>query len=183
MLILNFIGIFGEIEAPNEINSDDFYTTFKSNLDPIFRISSVYNEVAEKSLWINFSGGGVGGNSSELIAPSYVVSKTSIVILTELLSKIYEGKNKYIVCIAPGAFPSKMQEAVLHSSKILISSRRKNQADNTLHSVVDRSNLINLLSLAFDNSHLVNGKLLSANFDTQQDFSNSHFGLLRRVVK
>lgn len=50
VLILNFIGVFGEIETANKIDSILFFETFKSNLDPVFRIANLFNQVAEKSI-------------------------------------------------------------------------------------------------------------------------------------
>lgn len=95
---------------------------------------------------------------------------------------MYEKFDKSIVCIAPGAFPSQMQEAVAQSEGTLISLARRNQAVKTNKSTVDNSKIINLILLVVKSSSEVNGKLLSANFDSEYDLQKPEFGFLRRSI-
>jgi short-subunit dehydrogenase len=182
LLILNFIGNFGTIDTIEDLDLINFGYQVNDNLIPFLLLAKLITSCQE-GLLLSFAGAGVGGDNLETASPSYLASKASIAILIEGLDNQYSDRGIRFGAISPGAFPSKMQKLVAESpSESVVTTKRREQALETLNSEMDPSNLIKMLNFLIQNPESAGGRIWSANFDKPtKDPEVQNFGKLRRV--
>ena len=185
LLILNFIGDFGSIVSPVELDLNTFLEEFQGNVNPFLVFTKLLKFAGPRSLYINFSGAGIGGSNLDLSSPSYLAAKSVIVFLTEAFDHNLKSTGKRIAAVAPGAFPSKMQAIVANSEPgEHLSVDRINAAKKTMTDSTHSEKLIGLLNFLIDNPDRAGGRVWSANFDNfDKTVPLGEFGRLRRVIK
>lgn len=184
LLILNFSGTLGNLFNSDYLDLNEFYETFQMNLEPFLQPMKLFLDSGSGSLYIAFSGAGIGGNSLDETSLGYLCAKGSIAFLVEVLQKKLWTEGKQICAIAPGAFPSRMQQILLDPKlKNRVESSRLGNIKTIFENGVSADKLISTLDFAIKNSHVVGGRVISANFDDLQKINrNENFGKLRRIV-
>jgi NAD(P)-dependent dehydrogenase (short-subunit alcohol dehydrogenase family) len=183
LLMLNFSGSLGNLFDSDISNVDEFHETFRVNLDPFMQSLKLFSAAGSESLYITFSGAGVGGNSLDDTSLGYLCAKGSIALLVEVLQKRFVSEGKVICSLAPGAFPSRMQQILLDPRlKDHVDKSRVEAAEKLVANGTSADKLILALDFAINNSSKFGGRLISANFDDfQNQIFNDNFGKLRRV--
>jgi NAD(P)-dependent dehydrogenase (short-subunit alcohol dehydrogenase family) len=180
LLVLNFMGDFGQIESIKELDIGGTLQTNSKNLLPFFLIAKLSNLLPANTKVISFSGAGVGGDNQDDSSFGYLAAKSSMVFLTESIDKQLSKYGVRFGLVAPGAFPSRMQEAVAtYDSKSLPVDRvsRARQVMTSSPSAVKLAKMIHFLS---ENPELLGGRTWSANFDDHSAIQGN-FGKMRRV--
>lgn len=182
LLILNFIGQFGEVESMDTIFPESILRTMEKNLLPFLELVKLLKEVANESVMIGFSGGGIGGPNLERASLGYLAGKGAMGFITEAVSRELKMHFKSLALIAPGPYPSPMQEAVVRSTfPEYEESRRKSR--EVIQSKVDSKGLIALIDWIIQNPAKANGRVLSALHDNPTSIDRvADFGFLRRVT-
>jgi short-subunit dehydrogenase len=184
LLIINFIGNFGSISALSGLDTLKFSEEIQSNLIPFASLGKLLHSAGSGSLFLTFSGAGIGGDNLDLASYSYLASKAAMMFLVEAFDNELRNTGKRVGAIAPGAFPSRMQEKVASSSMFAnLTIDRISQARKILESPVDPLRLIALLKYLVAHPNAAGGRIWSANFD--DPFippDDSQFGKLRRYL-
>jgi hypothetical protein len=181
LLILNFIGQFGQVESLDVISPELILKTMEDNLLPFLKLLKLLKSAGNESMMIGFSGGGIGGPKLERASLGYLAGKGAIGFISEAVSHELSKQSKSIALIAPGPYPSPMQEAVARSTFYEFEeSRRKSK--EIIQGEVDSKRLINLINWVIQNPVSANGRILSALYDEPTLIDNlGDFGFLRRV--
>lgn len=183
LLILNFIGYFGHVERINEITSDLILETMKANLLPFLELVKLLKSAANESVMIGFSGGGIGGPNLERASLGYLGSKGAMGFISEVVSNELQIQGKALTLIAPGPFPSPMQEIIACSTFPEYEQQRR-KAELMFKGKTESKRLIDLLKWIIENPSKANGKILSAIHDDLDSIDKiKSFGLLRRIVE
>lgn len=184
VLMINFAGTLGNLFESGITNISEFYETFHSNLDPFLNSVNLFSQAGPNSLYITFSGAGVGGDSLDDSSLGYLCAKTSMAILVETLQEKFKSHDKHVCSIAPGPFPSQMQKSILDTRLIhKINPSRIKAAEKVVASGSSTKKLISVLNLAISKPEDFGGRIISANFDTFESMEISdRFGKLRRAL-
>jgi NAD(P)-dependent dehydrogenase (short-subunit alcohol dehydrogenase family) len=184
ILIINFAGTLGNVINHNNLEIANFYETFESNLNPFLNSLRLFDSAGEGSLYITFSGAGVGGDNVDDTSLGYLSAKCVMALLVETLDRKFKSSNKRLSGVAPGAFPSRMQQALLDeefSGKV--DQRRIEAAKKLFEQPVSSEKLIRTISYMLKNPEDVGGRILSANHDDLESVVlEGNFGRLRRVT-
>jgi len=183
VLMINFAGTLGNLIESGITNVSEFYETFHSNLDPFLHSINFFSQAGPNSLYITFSGAGVGGDSLDDSSSGYLCAKTSMAVLVETLQEKFKSQDKHICSIAPGPFPSQMQKSLLDTRLVhKISNLRIKAAEKVVANGSSTKKLISVLNLAISKPENFGGRIISANFDAFETVEmNEKFGKLRRV--
>ena len=179
-LVLNFMGYFGSIQSIDELDIEDVLLTNEKNLIPFFLLAKVAKYLPPNSRIISFSGAGVGGDNLDDSSLGYLAAKASMVVLAEVIDQQMAKKGIRFGLISPGAFPSRMQEAVSQESSTKIPELRVARAKEVMESKPSTEKLVNLIVFLAANPELLGGRTWSANFDELTD-QGGNFGKLRRI--
>lgn len=181
LLILNFIGQFGEVESMNTISPESILKTMEKNLRPFLTLVKLLKDVASDSVMIGFSGAGIGGSNLERASLGYLAGKGAMGFICESVSGELHKQNKSLSLIAPGPFPSRMQEIVAKSTFPEFEESQK-KSSLVMQSLVNPNKLNYLIGWIIKNPEIANGRILSAlHDDTSLITSTSNHGFLRRV--
>ncbi len=180
VLILNFMGYFGSIRALDELDINDALLTASKNLAPFLLIAKIARFLPIESKVISFSGAGVGGDNLDDSSLGYLAAKASMAILAEAIDQQLEKLGVRFGLIAPGAFPSRMQEVVSKESPSRIPEKRVLRAREVMTSKPSIQKLVDLINFLTDNPELLGGRIWSANFDNLSH-QVGNFGKLRRI--
>jgi hypothetical protein len=185
LLLINFTGTLGNLVENGIENVSEFYETFSANLDPFLHSINIFSQAGPKSLFITFSGAGVGGDSFDDSSLGYLCAKTSMAILVESFQEKFSSQDKFICSIAPGPFPSQMQKSILDTRLIhKISASRIEAAKRIVSEGGSPNKLINVLNYAISNPKNFGGRIISANYDAYERLEISEsFGKLRRSLE
>jgi NADP-dependent 3-hydroxy acid dehydrogenase YdfG len=183
VLILNFVGLFGELESTEVISPELILETMNANLLPFLKIVKLLKSVEGDSAMIGFSGGGIGGPNLERASLGYLAGKGAMGFISEAISGELKKQFKSLALIAPGPYPSPMQEVVANSTFHEFEESRE-KSKKVIQGEVDPKKLLNLIDWVIQNPAGANGRILSALHDDPISISEiSDFGFLRRVYK
>jgi hypothetical protein len=181
LLILNFIGQFGEVESTDVISPELILKTMEGNLFPFLKLVKLLKSVGNHSVMIGFSGAGVGGPKLERASLGYLAAKGAMGFISESVSHELRKQSKSLALIAPGPYPSPMQEAVARSTFHEFEESRR-RSKEILRGKVDSKNLIDLIDWVIQNPGSASGRILSALHDKPALIDElGNFGFLRRV--
>ena len=185
IIVFNLVGTLGNIFDVRTSDEKQFNETFQLNMNPFISSLAIFNKSGPNSIYINFSGAGIGGENLEDMSYGYVCAKASMVILVELLQRQFLDQRKFICSISPGAFPSQMQLQLLNPEvKSRLSAKRLDSLKNLQSTGGSTDNLVQAIQFIINNPESVGGRMISANFD---DFNNLNFskdfGKLRRITE
>lgn len=182
-IIINTVGIQGEIKNFFKLNIEKFNNVFKVNFfSQILFFKNIYQFVKKNkdTLFILFSGGGVTGQRSNF--SPYVLSKIALVKLVEILSLEFNNNNIRINAISPGIIDSKMTRLILKKDKKKINFKEikkiKKEIVKSKKSLEKVYNLINLLSEK--KGKKITGKIISSRWD---NFSKWKSKDIKRLIK
>ena len=181
LLIFNFIGRFGAVEPIDNISPESILKTMEQNLLPFLKLVKLLKRAGRGSLMIGFSGAGIGGSNLERTSLGYLGGKGAMGFICEVISDELQKQAKSISLIAPGPFPSQMQEIVAQSRLPEFEENRKKSSE-IMQSVVNPEKLNRLIKWIIQNPKIANGRILSALHDDPASIVDSmDHGLLRRV--
>jgi short-subunit dehydrogenase len=183
VLVLNFAGIFGTPAPLKDLNTNSVLETVNQNLSQFLSVAKIFFSLPSNSFLVGFSGGGVGGDNMDATSLGYLLSKISLAGVVEVLDRELKNENKRITLIAPGPFPSAMQEAVSNAPTGLVSNVARKNAQEVQASGDKLKKLAQAINWVSSNPQQAGGKIWSAQRD---DFSQipdrKNFGFLRRVT-
>ena len=181
LLILNFIGQFGEVESMDVISPDLILRTMEANLFPFLNLIKLLKNAASESVMIGFSGGGIGGPNLDRTSLGYLGGKGAMAFICEAISDELYKQSKSVSLVAPGPFPSQMQAIVAQSTFPEFENNRK-KSNQVMRSDVNPDKLICLIKWIIENPKIANGRILSALHDNPASIRDStDHGFLRRV--
>jgi NAD(P)-dependent dehydrogenase (short-subunit alcohol dehydrogenase family) len=180
LLILNFMGSYGKIQAVDDLDIDDALLTNSGNLTPFLLIAKIAKFLPAGSRVISFSGAGVGGDNLDDSSLGYLAAKASMAILAEAIDQQLEKHGVRFGLISPGAFPSRMQEVVSRENSNKIPEKRVLRAKEVMTSTPSTQKLVNLIEFLAANPQHLGGRTWSANFDDLTP-QVGNFGKLRRI--
>jgi NAD(P)-dependent dehydrogenase (short-subunit alcohol dehydrogenase family) len=180
VLILNFMGYFGNIESVDDLDIDDALLTNSKNLTSFLLIAKIARFLPTDSRIISFSGAGVGGDNLDDSSLGYLAAKASMAVLTEAIDQQLQKHGVRFGLISPGAFPSRMQEVVSKESSDKIPEKRVLRAKEVMTSTPSTKKLVDLIEFLAENPQQLGGRTWSANFDNLTD-QIGNFGKLRRI--
>ncbi len=167
-LIINTIGVQGEIKNFFDLSLEKFNNTFKINFfSQVLLFKNIYQHIKNNkdTLIILFSGGGVTGRRTNF--SPYVLSKIALVKLVEIISFEFRNKNLRINAISPGIIDSKMTRMILGKNKKNVNlgeiKKIKKEIVNSKKSLEKVYNLINLLTQK--KGKKISGKIISSRWD------------------
>tara|TARA_B100001121_G_C18578300_1_gene568393 strand:+ start:63 stop:905 length:843 start_codon:yes stop_codon:yes gene_type:complete len=182
-IIINTIGIQGEIKNFFNLDLKKFYKTFNINFFShviLFRNLFKIIKKNKDTLLAVFSGGGV--TSLRKNFSSYSLSKIALVKLVEILSSEFQNKNLRINAIAPGIINSKMTRLILTKRKKLVSNNEIKKikkeiifTDKSLNKVYEL-----IMFLAQGKGKKITGKIISSRWD---DFKNWNKTIIQNIAK
>jgi len=180
VLVLNFMGSFGQIKRIDELDIDSVLLTNSINLMPFFLAAKISKCLPAGSKIISFSGAGVGGNNLDDSSFGYLAAKASMAVTIESIDQQLSKHGVRYGLIAPGAFPSKMQEAVAKDLSGSIPAGRVARAKEVIESNPSITKLGRLVHFLSENPEMLGGRTWSANFDELTEHPGN-FGRLRRI--
>jgi NAD(P)-dependent dehydrogenase (short-subunit alcohol dehydrogenase family) len=180
VLVLNFMGHFGNIQTIDELDIQDVIVTTSNNLIPFLISAKIASSFSPGSKVIAFSGAGVGGNNLDDSSIGYLAAKASMAVLIESIDRQLCSKGVRFGLIAPGAFPSQMQYAVAIQQPEKLPNDRVMRARDTMNSNPSVDKLSNLVKFLNSNPEQLGGRTWSANFDELTNHGDN-FGRLRRI--
>jgi NAD(P)-dependent dehydrogenase (short-subunit alcohol dehydrogenase family) len=179
VLVLNFMGYFGQIERIEDLDIADALTTNSKNLLPFLLLAKHAKLMPPGTRIISFSGAGVGGDNLDDSSLGYLAAKASMALLAESIDQQLARYEIRFGLIAPGAFPSRMQAVVAQEDSRKIPELRISRAKEVMSSNASTEKLAHLVGFLADNPDLLGGRTWSANFDVLTD-QQGNFGRLRR---
>jgi hypothetical protein len=181
LLILNFVGKFGVVETIDSISPECILKTMEQNLLPFLLLIKLLKRAGSGSLMIGFSGAGIGGSNLERTSLGYLGGKGAMGFICEAISGELQKQSKSISLIAPGPFPSRMQEIVAQTTFPEFEENRK-KSSQVMQSEVSPEKLNRLIKWIIGNPKIANGRILSALHDDPSSIVASiDYGFLRRV--
>jgi NAD(P)-dependent dehydrogenase (short-subunit alcohol dehydrogenase family) len=181
VLILNFMGTIGSIEPIESMDVAGLLKCMNSNLTPYFHLAKFGRFLPKSSLIISFSGAGIGGSNLDDSSMGYLAAKSAMGISAEAINNQLSKFEVRFGLIAPGAFPSMMQNRVANSKETHIPENRRLGAKATLDDVPNVERLVNLIEFLFSNPEISGGRIWSSNWD-ELKIPEGDFGKIRRVV-
>lgn len=181
-LILNFIGTFGLIESATNFHIDEVLSTLELNLRPFLILTKTAQIAPKGSLFLSFSGAGVGGGNLDDSSLGYLASKSAMALLVESLDTKFSENGVRVGLIAPGAFPSRMQDAIAGAPKDAIPVERQQRASLLTSNESHVNRLVDLILWLAVKPSRAGGRIWSAVYDDfPSDEFDRDFGKLRRV--
>jgi hypothetical protein len=182
VLILNFSGSFGEVNAFTRANPTEIIETMNSNFEGFIYAAKILSLYNSNSLMISFCGAGVGGGGLDDSSLGYLSAKSGLVLLNEALDNQLMHLGLRLSLISPGAFPSQMQNSVATAPEGSISSHRREQAKNVVSQGSKHpEKIIEMLNSLISNPETAGGRLWSAQHDNFHiSLGLGDFGKLRR---
>jgi NAD(P)-dependent dehydrogenase (short-subunit alcohol dehydrogenase family) len=180
VLVLNFMGFFGQIQKIEELDIMEALLTNSVNLFPFLLVAKIAKFLPTNSNIISFSGAGVGGDNLDDSSFGYLAAKASMAVITESIDLQLSPHGIRFGLIAPGAFPSKMQEIVAEKGSTKVPDSRVARAKQIMSSEPSIEKLSRAISFLNDNPDLLGGRNWSANFD-EMTHQSKNFGKLRRI--
>jgi NAD(P)-dependent dehydrogenase (short-subunit alcohol dehydrogenase family) len=182
VIAINFLGSFGEVSNLSELDIENSLTTCRQNLLPYFILAKAGMSFPKGSAIIGFSGAGVGGQNLDDSSFGYLASKAAMVVMSEVIDRQLMQNGVRFGLVAPGAFPSPMQEKVAKASSKSISLDRIRKAKEINSSSATPEKLVNTLNFLIQNHTELGGRVWSANFDPLvANNSREDFGKMRRI--
>jgi len=181
VLVLNFMGYFGRIERIEELDIEESLLTNSKNLLPFLLVAKIGRALPVGSQIISFSGAGIGGDNLDDSSLGYLAAKASMAVLSESIDLQLAEFGVRFGLIAPGAFPSRMQEIVAQEDSTRIPQARIAHAKKIMSSIPSTDKLVRLIIFLADNPNLLGGRTWSANFDEITEHQGN-FGRLRRII-
>lgn len=170
-VLINAAGVFEPFGNFEKVLFKDHLKPLEINLFGTMRACHKVIPVMKKQKYgriINFSGGGVGGNTIPVNSSSYFTSKAAIAVFTEILAKELTDYNITVNAVLPGQILTNATQKTLNLSKEKLGpvlwEATQNLKKTRGGSVEPVVNLINFL--ISDNASHVTGKLLSAKWDS-----------------
>ncbi len=183
VLVLNFAGIFGTPSLLKDLNVDSVLKTINENLNQFLSVVKIFYSLPSGSLLVGFSGSGVGGDNMDVTSLGYLLSKISLAGVVEVLDRELKNENKRVSLIAPGPFPSVMQETVSNAPAGSVSNAARKNAQEVRTEGDKIRKLAQAIKWVSSNPHQAGGRIWSAQRDDfSQDFEGKNFGFLRRVT-
>lgn len=180
VLMLNFMGTFGKVQKIQELDIEDALLTISANTIPFLLAARIAVSLPRATSVISFSGAGVGGDNLDGASFGYLAAKSSMGLLTEVIDQQLSLHGNRFGLVSPGAFPSRMQEAVAEDSTGSIPESRKIRAQEVMKSSPSTEKLSRLIHFLAANPDQLGGRTWSANFDELR-IQGGNFGKLRRV--
>lgn len=180
VLMLNFMGTFGKVRNIQTLVIEDTLSTISANMMPFLLAAKIAVSLPRSSSVISFSGAGVGGDNLDDSSLGYLAAKSSMGLLTEVIDQQLSLHGNRFGLVSPGAFPSRMQEAVAEDSTGSIPESRKFRAQEVMKSNPSTEKLSRLIHFLAANPNQLGGRTWSANFD-DLSIQDGNFGKLRRV--
>lgn len=182
LLIINYIGSIGTISDLASLNLVNFGNEILENVNPILTLAKVLQQVPKNGMLVNFSGAGLGGDNLDVASISYLSSKAAMVVLVEALDGILSPLGGRVCGIAPGAFPSKMQQNVSSATLKDVSKIYIDRAKEVMSREPNYSRVISMLAFVIANPGEAGGRIWSANYDTPESKKSvKNFGKFRRI--
>lgn len=173
-LIINTIGVQGEIENFFNLNLEKFYKVFKINFfSQILLFKNIYKYIKKNKniLIIMFSGGGVTGPRKNF--SPYVLSKIALVKLVEILAQEFNNKNIRINAISPGIIKSKMTSLILKKRKNVNLKELKKIKKELVKSKKSLEKVYDLITLlSGKKGKKISGKIISSRWDRFDKWNN-----------
>jgi NADP-dependent 3-hydroxy acid dehydrogenase YdfG len=180
--VLNFTGYFGKVASFDNTEIVDILDANSKNLALYFSAAKLLSTLPPDSVLISFCGGGVGGANLDDSSLGYLSAKASISIINEAINNQLGVNRLYSALISPGAFPSRMQDAVAQASEGDIPTSRIEASKDISLNVALLENLVELILWVVENPKNSGGRLFSAAFDLPlPSLLTEHFGKIRRV--
>jgi NAD(P)-dependent dehydrogenase (short-subunit alcohol dehydrogenase family) len=180
VLVLNFMGFFGQIRKIEELDILEALVTNSVNLFPFLLVAKIAKFLPANSSIISFSGAGVGGDNLDDSSFGYLAAKASMAVLAESIDLQLSQHGIRFGLVAPGAFPSKMQEVVAEKGSTRVPDSRVARAKQVMSSNPSIEKLSRAVCFLNDNPDLLGGRIWSANFD-ELTHQSKNFGKLRRI--
>ena len=166
-IIINTVGVQGEIKNFFTLNLEKFYQVFKINFfSQILLFKNIYQYIKfhKNILIIMFSGGGVSGERQNF--SPYVLSKIALVKLVEILALEFNNKNIRINAISPGIINSKMTSLILKKNKNVNLKELKKIKKEIVKSKKSLEKIYNLIDLLSEKKgKKISGKIISSRWD------------------
>jgi|688.fasta_scaffold277163_2 short-subunit dehydrogenase len=184
LFIINFMGYFGEPSKLNSMDSKLEVDKINNNIIPFLNLIKLSFKMRPGTVIVNFTGAGVGGPNLDITSLGYAISKGAISFLIEAFDKELRSRGLAITGIAPGNFPSRMQQAVVDSTTM--NQERKNFAVEVMNSKPDSRKLVTTLLAIRDHPSEFAGRIVSANRDNILDYTSKplkhhDLGKIRRI--
>ncbi len=172
-ILINTIGIQGEINNFFKLNLKNFRKTFEINfMSHIFILRFIYELVknSKNMLIIFFSGGGVTNVRQNF--SSYSLSKIILVKLVEIISLEFKNKKVRINAISPGVINSKMTQLILRNNKKVKIDEIKKIKKEFKNSMKNLKKIYDLIELLYSKrGKKISGKIISSRWDKFQKWS------------
>ena len=182
VIAINFLGSFGEVSNLSELDIENSLTTCHQNLLPFFILAKAGISFPRGSVIIGFSGAGVGGKNIDDSSFGYLASKAAMAVMSEAIDQQLIQNGVRFGLVAPGAFPSPMQEKVAKASSTSISLERIRRAKEITNTSATYEKLVNTLNFLIQNPAALGGRVWSATHDDLLDVpTHPDFGKLRRI--
>ena len=182
LLIINYIGSIGTLSDLESLNLNAFGNELLENIHPFLTLAKLLQQAPKSGLLINFSGAGLGGENLDASSLSYLSSKATMAVLVEALDDLLSPLGGRVCGIAPGAFPSKMQQNVSTASLMEVSRIYRDRAREVMSKKPNYSKVISMLAFVINNPSEAGGKIWSANYDTPESKKSvKNFGKFRRI--
>jgi hypothetical protein len=183
VLVLNFAGYFGDPAILSNMNLESVVDVVDKNLLQFLSLVQLFLKLPPGSLFVGFSGAGVGGDSVDASSLGYFLSKISLAGAVEVIDRELKNENKRMTLIAPGPFPSEMQQKIARAGTSSVSELAQKKAQDVQLDGDKLKKLVIALNWVATNPNEAGGKIWSAQRD---DFLNPseviNFGLLRRII-
>jgi NAD(P)-dependent dehydrogenase (short-subunit alcohol dehydrogenase family) len=181
VLIINFIGEFGIIENMESMKPKNVLKTIENNILPFLNLLHLLRMSGKNSMMISFSGAGLGGSNLENASLGYLASKGSMALISEALTMDYASKQKFLCLVAPGPFPSRMQETVATNEFPEFESNRS-KARSVSYNEGNLVKLLRMVEWLSQNPEQASGRIWSALHDELPPSGMSEqYGRLRRI--
>ncbi len=179
-IVLNFMGVLGEVQPIGCLDIKKALGENNDNLLPFLSIAKLMSNFPTGSAVISFSGAGIGGENLDDSSLGYLSAKAAMLILAEAIDRQLSPFGIRFGLVAPGAFPSQMQNKVAKANETNIPAERILRARDVMNSTPSAERLIRLLKFLINNPVELGGRTWSANFDELTE-KTGNFGKLRRV--
>ena len=179
ILVISFVGVFGNVAAYEEFEIEDVIETASKNLRFQLILQKLSLVLPSGSLILSFSGAGVGGQTLEDASLGYLAGKAAIAVLNELADT--KTKNVRIALIAPGPFPTRMQSVISNASYGAVSEERRMRARDESGVTERVLKVCKMIDWLAANPDSAGGRMWSAQHDELVAPIENNFGKIRRI--